>query len=387
MKKTCVRVSGGALILCSLAIALLIGVNDNVLAIEEILTFGDSGHSVTGLWNPNNTGLNEHWEAPGADAGSTSTWEFIDLANADYYVSTLWTATANRTMQATYSISDGGGDIVIDQQDPARDFTFAGQSWKRLTPTPVSISDGTLSVTVSDLDPTLFLMSDSILISDQFDPSPPPPPPATFNGDLIAYQVNAPQGGIQDFGGSVGMDFVVESPIVVSALGAFDADQDGMNLDITVDLWSRDDAGTPDAADDTGVAILATEVFTSNDPGTLVGGSRLKSLDTPLVLPAGAYTINAHGYGAGELLANSGVGGGFFIDRQLNDGGLLSFVGTSRFCFQDGPCTDFPPTPDGGPEDRYAAGTFAFSPVPEPGVLTLLAVGLLTLVLVRRRVR
>ncbi len=207
---------------------------------------------------------------------------------------------------------------------------------------------------------------------------PAPPPPAEFDGATVAYQVNAPQAGIQDFGGALGMDFVVTEPIVVSSLGAFDADQNGMARDITVQIWERNDGGTPGIpGDDTGGVLLASEVFTSNDPGTLVGGSRFKSLDSDLVLGPGAYTVSASGYGLGELLANAGFGGGFPIDRQLNDGGgLLEFVGTSRFGVAAG---NFPGSPDGGPADRYAAGTFGFRPasvIPEPGVSILMLLGM-----------
>lgn len=66
-----------------------------------------------------------------------------------------------------------------------------------------------------------------------------PIPPASFNGDLVAYQVQAPQAGIQDFGGSVGMDFIVHEPIFITALGAFDADQNGFDLPITIELYAQ----------------------------------------------------------------------------------------------------------------------------------------------------
>lgn len=208
-----------------------------------------------------------------------------------------------------------------------------------------------------------------------FEYSAVPLPPAFFAGDLVSYQVQTPQAGIQDFGGSVGMDFVVNEPVYISALGAFDADQDGFNLPITVDLYARNDGGTPnDPSDDSGGAVLASHTF-SGSGEALVGGSRFAPLDSRLRLEPGAYTINAFGYGAAELLANGG--GGFPIVRRTNDGdGALSFVGTSRFCFAGGPCTSFPTTPDTGPADRYAAGTFAFAPVPEPSTWALALCGI-----------
>jgi hypothetical protein len=207
-------------------------------------------------------------------------------------------------------------------------------------------------------------------------------PPATYNGDLIAYQVNAPQPGIQDFSGSVGMDFVVNQPIFVTALGAFDADQNTFIRPITVELYARNDGGTPDPGDDTGGAILLSQVFDSS-AGQAVGGSRFVSLASRLRLDPGAYTINAHGYGVGELLANSGIAP---INKQTNDGdGAISFVGTSRFCFAGGPCTTFPFIADGGPADRYASGTFAFEAVPEPSTWALVLCGLALVAVFRRR--
>ena len=57
--------------------------------------------------------------------------------------------------------------------------------------------------------------------------------------------------GNQEFGGSLGFDFIVNSTISVTQLGAFDDNGDGFNLDITVGIYSRDDNGTPlDFTDD-----------------------------------------------------------------------------------------------------------------------------------------
>ncbi len=210
-----------------------------------------------------------------------------------------------------------------------------------------------------------------------------PLPPATFNGDVIAYESGAPGSGTQNFNGSAGMDFVVNEPIFVSALGAFDTGQDGLNRPITVEIYARNDNGTPeDFADDTGGAILASHVL-SGSADALVGGSRFASIGNVRLEP-GAYTINAHGYGEGELFANAADA----IAKRINDGGgALSFVGRSRFCFDGGDCTSYPLTADAGPANRYAAGTFAFTPVPEPSTWALAACGFAAACFCRRRRR
>ena len=74
--------------------------------------------------------------------------------------------------------------------------------------------------------------------------------------------------GTQNFGGSLGLDFNVNASIVVTQLGVFDDESNGLNLDLGAQLWSRDDNGTPDDfTDDTGVAVLGEIGFTAADAG------------------------------------------------------------------------------------------------------------------------
>ena len=182
----------------------------------------------------------------------------------------------------------------------------------------------------------------------------------TGGGPVVAYQVPAGTVGNQNFGGSLGMDFVVNAPIQITDLGAFDSNSDGVSLTLTTELWSRNDGGTPnDPHDDSGITVLASETFTPVDPGTLVGGSRLKPLAVPLVLQPGAYTIAAHGYGASELLLNNGVNAAGSIH---NGGGRISFVGLSRW----GDNVNAFPSTIGANLHEFGAGTFRFEGT-EPG--------------------
>jgi hypothetical protein len=163
----------------------------------------------------------------------------------------------------------------------------------------------------------------------------------------IAYDVPAGTVGQQAFSGPLGMDFNVQQSIVVSELGVFDSGSDGLAVPLTARLYNRDTQ--------TQIASLS---FAAGQTGTLIDGSRFLPLASPVLLPAGFHgTIVAEGYGPAEPNGN-----GFAqpITWTTNDGGgLLQFVGTGRNGSTPG---TFPTSLDGGPANRYAAGTFAFDP-------------------------
>lgn len=179
--------------------------------------------------------------------------------------------------------------------------------------------------------------------------------PLTAPAQITAYQVAAGVLGNQEWEGSLGLDFNVTAPIRVLELGTFDSGSDGLNRPITVQLWSRNDGGTPALSnDDTADTALATVTLSAFDPGTLVGGNRFLALDPPLSLDPGSYTIVAWGYGAGEPNGNTGDPAGMGL--STDGGSVIDFVGTARW----GEAGAFPANADGGPEQRYAAGTFTF---------------------------
>jgi hypothetical protein len=164
----------------------------------------------------------------------------------------------------------------------------------------------------------------------------------------IAYQVPANTVGQQAFGGPLGMDFDVAQGVVVTRLGVFDSGSDGLAAPLTARLYNRDTQ--------TEVASLT---FAAGQTGQLVGGSRFLPLAVPVALAPGFHgTIVAEGYDAAEP---NGNGVAQPITWTTNDGGgLIQFVGTSRFGSTPGA---FPTSPDVGPANRYAAGTFDFMPL------------------------
>ncbi len=184
--------------------------------------------------------------------------------------------------------------------------------------------------------------------------------------------------------GPLGIDFVVNQSVDITTLAVFDANQDGIDAGttLTVELWSRNTNTTPSFADDTGIAILASDTFTSGSPGTLNGKFRTKTLGSPVTLSPGSYTISAWGFKPLDLFWNFGrdVGNAFLAATNFGQpirnetGGTIQLVGTGRFT--SGPATimgGFPITQDtstppigldaGFPQiaARYLAGNFAYT--------------------------
>ena len=174
----------------------------------------------------------------------------------------------------------------------------------------------------------------------------------------IAYQVTAGTVGNQDPGGgeSLGMDFDVNAPIVVTQLGVFDSGSGALVHSLTAQLYDRD----------TELPVTPLITFAAGSgpaSGTLIGGSLFLPI-TPITLPAGFHgTIVASLWDSAQPNYNSG-GGPNPTETTDSGGGLISFVDDSRasvFVPDVFPTRLFP-----GPANRFDAGTFQFQSVPNP---------------------
>lgn len=142
--------------------------------------------------------------------------------------------------------------------------------------------------------------------------------------------------------GSLGMDFNVNKPVIVSSLGAFDSGGKGFDGEVFVTLYNR------------ATQEQVAQVIIGNDgePGTLVGGSRFASI-TPIRLEAGFQ-----GTIAVAFLHYPGVWNEDAVTWATDDlDGAISFVGHGRYNFID----PLFPTSEGhanAPANAYAAGSF-----------------------------
>jgi hypothetical protein len=162
-----------------------------------------------------------------------------------------------------------------------------------------------------------------------------------------------------------GMAFTTAKPVVITSLGVFDDNSDGLTTTLTAVLY-----------DATTKVELARLTFTPQNPGRLVGGTRYLDLPNPITLPAGFQgMIVAYGFGATTDLA--GRNPDYFDPSSsvwTTDGGAgrLTFTGG----YLANTLNTFPTIPDHietgagtflqvfGLPNPYAAGSFLYRDVP-----------------------
>jgi len=166
---------------------------------------------------------------------------------------------------------------------------------------------------------------------------------ASASAETIAYTAGANTAGNQAWGGALGNEFNVGgASIYVYSLGVFDDNSDGLKVPLTAYIYNRD------------TQALVVKLNFPAASGTLVGGHRFLPLPCPVELPANFHGVMvADGFGGTERNGNQPQTGN--IDTG---GGAISFVGTGRY---SGSAGVFPTTIDGGPANRYRAGSFTFA--------------------------
>jgi len=189
------------------------------------------------------------------------------------------------------------------------------------------------------------------MVQENEDKRPAPVQAFEQGGGMAIRPMNPLGAGTSTHTGTLGMDFEATEEIRVSELSAYDDYGDGFTNEIRVQIWSRDDKGTPfTPSDDTAGTLITEASFTPGDPGTLgKGNSRFKAV-TPVTLAPGSYTILVWGYVGSNRYQNSSDG------FWLEDG--IRFVNQSRYIGNNGA---WPTTLDSHPVKYNTAANFRFS--------------------------
>ena len=173
-----------------------------------------------------------------------------------------------------------------------------------------------------------------------------------------------------DYSGTVGVEFTMNTAFRITALGV----QDG---ELVGGLVSTHDVGVWNLSGD----LLATVEIQSGTASPLDGAWRYETLATPVILAAGTYHIGAEFFSSGDPWTDTTTtyGGDNTADFGINalatlDGNRHSGVGFNNPTFNTG-----------APLGRMAPANLQFDAIPEPTSAVLLGFGVMGLVIPRRR--
>jgi len=170
----------------------------------------------------------------------------------------------------------------------------------------------------------------------------------TYAQETVAYDSPVWPGN-QVYLGNLGLDFTVNQPIVVNALGAFDASTpNGFFGAINVGIWSN-----PGGALVVGPATLGPGFGDFN-----LNGDQFRTLLTPVVLLPGNYSVVAL-YNGVDANGNATIGG-ITLSTENGDSGAVSFTGNGRY--DSNGALDFPTSCVGcsAVTNEFVAGTFEY---------------------------
>jgi hypothetical protein len=157
---------------------------------------------------------------------------------------------------------------------------------------------------------------------------------------------------------TLGYTFTADTPLSVTALGAFDWEHDGFATSHEVGLW--DENGN----------LLASTAVASGD--TLVGDFRYKAISSVTLAAGNVYYVGASNFGTGDSYAYAG---------SVNTPWGVTFL-SSAYIQSNG--LEFPPYLS-GMQPGYFGGNLLVAPVPEPETYAMLAAGLALVGLASRR--
>ena len=198
---------------------------------------------------------------------------------------------------------------------------------------------------------------------------------------ITAFDLASPVPGNQQYGATVGVEISVNTPIVVTSLGAFDAANatgtaHTLNGTIITTIYS--------SVNQQAVAGLST-TFTAASPGTLAGGYLFKPT-AGVTLPVGNYVVAFTSVNNNDPIGNSTQGA--FTPPAYNEGANQITINKTQFRYNTTDFSGLDKYPLFTTPGQLNAGSFRFSAnTPEPGTLSLFG-GLIVMgssALIRRR--
>jgi hypothetical protein len=198
---------------------------------------------------------------------------------------------------------------------------------------------------------------------------------------LVAGYTDATGNGHQAFGGNLALLFTANTGMVIKDMGIFDnlgvaTIPTGTN--VTVGIFTVPSVGT-------GSLVAGTEVtFSSGDSYTLSAndGDLFQSI-SPVKLAPGNYEVVAVGFNGNYKNGNTTAGS---VPPALTGSVSMTYDGSA---WNGATSLKFTNTSETDPPlAQFNAGTFEFTPAPEPGTLLLMGTGVLGLAgMVRRKFR